>query len=1116
MIFNILHKQFRLLWITFLSICVFACKKQNPKNLTQNAGATEQIILTSKNIVPAIYPTLNFNARKNIQLYTSEQGLSSSDITDVKEDKDGNLWFASRKGLNKFNGLSYTHYLKEFEIWGIEFDKNNHLWIAVYNHGIIKYDGNQFIQYTQEHGLHDMTYRKIFCDSKGIVWLGGNNNGIDYFDGESFKHIDLKQEKTGNGVQDIFEDKEGNIWFATFGGGIFKYNQHGLTNYKVPIESIPIKEQKTMIDFNLHVNKFHSITQDKYGDIWAGSRFLGLFKIVSDTLHRISDTLLNTPNLTTIRDMKLDRLGNMVISSNLGLILIKNKKTEIISVSEGLITKSINRLFFDSGENLWITSSTGVSKFNEGSFQYIPFHQNNNGMNSAVKFIEQIDGSCYISTGNKTLKFNKSLNNTDSVFNRLFAFSDKTHTSICHDSTNIWITTFGNGFFQIKKNNYSIQRFAYFGPNKSNSYFTSSLNDHLGNIWFGGLEGLVQFSNNSFKHYGLDNGLADFEILCLGIDFENRLWIGSETGISIFNNNQFTHLDFLDKKGITSIKKGLNQGEMIIGTRFLGFYIYNYINNTFKHYSEKNGLSSNAIQSIGIDSNKNIWIATDYGLNILRAKNYTISQDSSLNVFENFTPQEGFISATCMHQALYISKEKVYIGTQKNLTMYNLYNIFSNKRTKPTINITGLKLFFKEVNWDEQKDEYQLTYSKILPWYSLPEKLVLPYSQNHVTFTFVGIDWAFPNNMSYEFMLEGVDKDWGIVSGKNEITYSNLSPGKYRFKVIAVNTHRGRSNQAIFWFEITPPFWKTYWFYTLTLLALTGMIIGYIKMREKILKDRQKILENEVHKRTLELNEEKEVVQKQNKNIRESIEYAKKIQEAILPDQGFIKNLLPESFVLYLPKDIVSGDFYWVQSIHNKILLSVVDCTGHGVPGAFMSIIGSSMLDKIVKEYDIDDPGTILNTLNKELIEFLKQNSPEADVKDGMNLALCSLDVNNLELIFCGSYNPLYIIRNHEIIVLKGDNIPIGKSKMHEHKVFESQTIKLNLGDVIYLFSDGFVDQKGGTEHKKFYYSRFKELLLQIYTLPMHEQEQVLYNTIHTWKGDMEQMDDICIIGFKV
>lgn len=264
----------------------------------------------------------------------------------------------------------------------------------------------------------------------------------------------------------------------------------------------------------------------------------------------------------------------------------------------------------------------------------------------------------------------------------------------------------------------------------------------------------------------------------------------------------------------------------------------------------------------------------------------------------------------------------------------------------------------------------------------------------------------------------------------------------------------------------------------------------------------------------MEMRSQNEIISEKNKHITDSINYAKRIQDAILPSYEVIKNILPESFVLFKPKDIVSGDFYWVTEKKGKLFFAVVDCTGHGVPGAFVSIIGHNGLYRALNEFGLTTPSEILDKLNELVEETFKQNNNEIQINDGMDIALCSYDKNTKTLEFAGANNPLYHISDGTLTEIKGDKQPIGA--FDNRKKFTNYTLPLKDDDRIYVFSDGFADQFGGESGKKFKYNKFKELLLSIQKTPMKEQQTVLGDTISNWMEGFEQLDDICVIGVKV
>jgi len=265
----------------------------------------------------------------------------------------------------------------------------------------------------------------------------------------------------------------------------------------------------------------------------------------------------------------------------------------------------------------------------------------------------------------------------------------------------------------------------------------------------------------------------------------------------------------------------------------------------------------------------------------------------------------------------------------------------------------------------------------------------------------------------------------------------------------------------------------------------------------------------------------------QKNQITSSIEYAKRIQDAVLDTQDEINHVVPDSFVLLKPKDIVSGDFYWFKNLQldskNYRVFAAVDCTGHGVPGGFMSMLGTSFLNELIAEFKSElNLATLLNRLRQEIKKQLHQTSNSTQVKDGMDMAICAIDYEHMQVQFAGANNPLYLIRNInekpaiEIQEIKPDKMPIGVY-LKENESFTNHIIDLNKGDLLYIFSDGFCDQFGGENGEKFKKRRFKELLLSVAHLPMSEQKNKLEENLLEWMGtDYEQIDDITVIGVRI
>lgn len=289
-------------------------------------------------------------------------------------------------------------------------------------------------------------------------------------------------------------------------------------------------------------------------------------------------------------------------------------------------------------------------------------------------------------------------------------------------------------------------------------------------------------------------------------------------------------------------------------------------------------------------------------------------------------------------------------------------------------------------------------------------------------------------------------------------------------------------------------------------LLLVLLFAGFMYNRFKVTQKQKLVIEEQ--KAIVESSHT--LLEEKNKEITDSIKYAKRIQSAILPPTKLVKEYLPQSFILYKPKDIVAGDFYWMEHKNGKILFAAADCTGHGVPGAMVSVVCNNGLNRSVREHGLTDPAEILNKTREIVIQEFEKSDEE--VKDGMDIAVCSLSGNQLQ--YAGANNPLWIIRNDELLETKADKQPIGKYA--DLNPFTTHTFELQPNDSIYIFTDGFHDQFGGDKGKKFKASQMKELILSIQDKNMDEQKLIINNTFETWKGALEQVDDVCVIGIRV
>ena len=260
---------------------------------------------------------------------------------------------------------------------------------------------------------------------------------------------------------------------------------------------------------------------------------------------------------------------------------------------------------------------------------------------------------------------------------------------------------------------------------------------------------------------------------------------------------------------------------------------------------------------------------------------------------------------------------------------------------------------------------------------------------------------------------------------------------------------------------------------------------------------------------------QKNIISKKNEEITADLRYSQRIQEAILPNDEFIREVLPQHFIINIPKNIVSGDFYWLEKTDNKAIIAVADCTGHGVSGALMHMMGIVFLNEIVKKKEINEPAEIMGELRNYVMSSLHQTGKFGEAQDGMDLTLCIIDFDTCKLKFVGANNPLYVINNSGLKEIKGDRMPVGINLNYD-KPFTTHEIELQKGDTLYMFTDGYADQFGGEKGKKFRYKYFKELLISISNSSMQKQKEIIEQTFYKWKGEHEQVDDVLIMGFKI
>lgn len=547
----------------------------------------------------------------------------------------------------------------------------------------------------------------------------------------------------------------------------------------------------------------------------------------------------------------------------------------------------------------------------------------------------------------------------------------------------------------------------------------------------------------------------------------------------------------------------------------MGLYKFNRENEKFEKYKGLgNNLAegTNRIADFALDKQENCWISvrSDYhtGLEFFKKDslgNYS-KIEKAFSAFPQMTIQKIFPDENGL----------VWISGSEGLFVYDPEAVKNEQIKKSTfirkIIIGEDSILFGGANFTHDKENQvtDIAYSFISK-----KKVRLKYDFNNITFYYAAP--FFENNESIVFShkLEGLEKEWTHWHNENYKEYSNLPTGKYTFKVKAKDASEKETEIATFYFEIAPPWYKTWWAYTIYIILAGFLIWSFIKLYTKRLRNEKERLEKIVDDRTKEIRHQKEEIELQNDQIKAGITYASRIQEAMLPQIEEIKKQLPEAFILLNPKDVVSGDFYWHSFKDNKIFIAAVDCTGHGVPGAFMSMIGDSLLNQIVNDKNIKEPHKILEFLHRGVRVTLKQN--ETDNRDGMDMTICAIDLKKKTLEFAGAKNPMVYIQDGQLHQIKGDRVAIGGLQKESKRIFTKHKVDVSKPTWVYLFSDGFQDQFGGENGDKYMSGNFKKLLHKIHNNPAEKQKEILENTFSEWKGiKYEQLDDVLVIGFKL
>ena len=1066
------------------------------------------------------------------EVLSLERGLLNPCITALAIDSKGFIWTGTENGLYRYDGYHFkwvgqapgkTGLPGSKHIIRVEKDRNNdNLWlltdyglelynretgiITVYTSQMIHPENipaksfldlyvadNQTIWLITEVRLFKMIPGSVVSsfplppvknavpsciigDNHGSLWIG-TNDGLLIFDIQSEKFTELFSGKKENSsllthgsITCMFIDSKENLWIGTR-SGINRFDPINIDFEKL----YPDPRQK-----NNPLNEIRSIREDNDNNLVliTGEGF-AYFNLQASAF-RFPPIQLPDPSYNSqLFSVVIDRLGIIWAGSRKGLIKIKKSPVEIKNITTdqktGLKIRSnhVTAISTDPEQNLWLGyGNAGITVTNFTGSKTTTYYAGGNSRlsgNSIRSFYTSRLGNFYIVSSQAIDKYSFA----DTRFESVLASFPLPEKKIFSD----------------------LELYAM-------------AEDSLNNFWVGTNKGLVYVDLINRKCniirnliHGQDNVTLSV-IYDLKTDPSNTLWLGTDDGLIRYHHsrNQFSRFTPYDKdllntghKNVYSVKDGPN-GTFWIGTSE-GCYLFDIQKRTFSAVSSSTDLFGSEVMSVTADPFQNLWMTTNLGIFC-----YSPSQQS----LRHFDYNDGLNNfGFSLNASLAGTDGKVYFGGENGLTVIRKDSVFATPVAPPTT-ITGITLLHKGKVFRE--------------FMEIPDTIRIPRGNYAVKVEFTLPDFNRPERNQYRYSLSqsGKETDWNELYSSNNVFLGGLSQGNYLFSVLG-STGNGEWNSKpddlIITVEVA--FWRSktaYTVYFILILALMVFLFRYwarqLIRANKAYKEREKIAK--------EIMLQKEELTLKNKSITDSINYAKRIQNAMLPPMKMLKSFFQQSFLLYLPKDIVSGDFYWINKLYNKIFISAVDCTGHGVPGAFMSIIGFELFRKITNIEGLTRPSDILNKLNEDFHEIFR-DVENIVLRDGMDVAFCAIDINDMILEYSGAFNPLYLIRDNKITEIKGDRFAIGLDETNfKDLTFKNHMIPLQEGDLIYIFSDGFADQFGGPEGKKFKYRRFRHLLLNIHQLPMEDQRDILETSLRDWKGDNEQVDDVMVIGIKI
>lgn len=1034
-------------------------------------------------------------------------------------------------GLSKGQTYSFKNYGAENNIpsgfvYTINQADDGFLWVGTSN-GITRFDGFDFFPVQYPDSSVNRYPTSSIRDKNGSIWYGCSDGTVFYEKENTLINVPLNNTRS---ISDIIEGPDGRIYVIPQGKAVFAVNpvnpleissyyfssdpvmssavfansgllyigtQENLLKCRLVKDSVIVEAAIGGFDYS-GITVIHA-THDSTLFV-IGTEDNGLFHL--DLTNKASplSRIQGHPELETlsIQSMIDDDNGNLWVStkgSGIYQLNLSENHRSVISMrhydtTTGLTADYVKTVMQDIEGNYWIGFyGEGISILSSYAFGYYTPGKNSNENNIIFTGSYQKNYLLGTPTGYHIFDIesgkSKSFTSLTSQVGNI-----EINTYYLDKSETLWIGTAGKGLY-YKPVTGGVRLFSRSEDTGSDDIKDIEIDGQ--NIWLATTYGVIVLDRTSGaekKRFDINNGLPHNSISNIFLAKDGTAYIATESDKLISINRSFEIT--IGKKVMSggtmnkelAFSEGRN-GAIWVATKGNG--IFECFSDSISAVNKSNDLMSNYCYSILVDSENNIWVGHEKGFSRFNAAN------GLMRIFGTEYAKGG----VCNPGALYESADKkIFIGTTEGLVIYD-FRKDSRKSIPPFNSINSITI-----------DGYVYPYQK---------SFSLPYKKRYdIKVSYSGISFRSPDKVYFSTYLENWNDDYTTMTTQREIIYP-LSSGKYKFNLISVNED-GLSQEMPVSFDIIikAPLWLRWWFILLSIATLAGIVMLIIRERDKSQRKIQEYLESELEARTSVVMKQKGEIELQNIEITDSINYAKRIQTSILPDITKLKEAFRDAFILFHPRDIVSGDFYWFDKLEDdKFIIVCADSTGHGVPGAFMSMIGSTLLQDIVTRQRISKPSVILNMLDKQIFSTLNQNVELGVSNDGMDMVVCEFNVKTRHLRFASAMRPIIIVLDGEPYYIKGNRLSVGGESAIE-KFFDDQEYYLNEGDTVYLFSDGFPDQFGGIDGKKLKIARLKKLIEQVSKQPMNEQREIISDFFFEWKGTFEQVDDILMMGIKV